>query len=75
MKNSLIGKEIKLIRMEDPYTSLKSGDVGTISSVDSTGTIFVNWQNGSKLGVIPGIDEYQILENKRFIKLFKDYKN
>ena len=42
--------------MNDPYTKLKPGDRGTVSMVDDTGTIFVNWDCGSSLGVVYGED-------------------
>ena len=28
---------------------------------DDAGTIFVNWDNGSKLGLIPGVDQWKII--------------
>ena len=37
------GTRVELINMNDPYTKLKPGDRGTVSMVDDTGTIFVNW--------------------------------
>ena len=46
------GTRVELIRMNDPYTKLKPGDQGTVSCVDDTGTVFVNWDNGSSLGVV-----------------------
>lgn len=46
------GTRVELIRMNDPYTNLKPGDKGTVSYVDDTGTVFVNWDNGSSLGVV-----------------------
>ncbi len=51
------GTRVELVRMEDPYTKLKPGDRGTVSFIDDTGTIFVNWDTGSRLGVVFGEDE------------------
>lgn len=62
--SDLINKKVKLIRMEDPYTDLKSGDIGTIIGVDDIGQIMVKWESGSALSLIPEIDEYEILERK-----------
>ena len=42
--------------MDDPYTSLRPGDKGTVTGVDDIGTIFVNWDSGSSLGVAFGED-------------------
>ena len=50
------GTRVELINMNDPYTKLKPGDRGTVSMVDDTGTIFVNWDCGSALGVVYGED-------------------
>lgn len=56
----LMDKKLVLIRTNDPYSSLKSGDTGVIDFVDDTGTIFVKWENGSHLGMIPGVDQFAI---------------
>ena len=50
------GTRVELINMNDPYMKLKPGDRGTVSMVDDTGTIFVNWDCGSSLGVVYGED-------------------
>lgn len=56
------GKRIKLIRTTDPYTKLKYGDKGTVVHVDDIGTIHCNWDSGTKLGMIPGEDIFEITE-------------
>jgi hypothetical protein len=60
-KCSLVGSKIQLISTDDPYTKLKPGDVGTITHIDDTGTVFADWENGSALGLIPNIDNFKIL--------------
>lgn len=52
------GTRVKLISMEDPFSKLKPGDTGTVVFVDDIGTIHVNWDNGSGLGLIPGEDQF-----------------
>ena len=47
---------VELVSMNDPYTKLSPGDQGTVTLVDSTGTIFVDWDCGSGLGVVYGVD-------------------
>jgi hypothetical protein len=59
--NHLIGKRIQLLKTDDPYTNLAPFDLGTISHIDDIGTIFVNWDNGSLLGLIPGRDQYKVI--------------
>jgi len=51
------GTRVMLIRMSDPYTNLRQGDRGTVTLVDDIGTIHVNWDCGSSLGVVFGEDE------------------
>ena len=50
------GTRVMLIRMSDPYTNLRQGDRGTVTLVDDIGTIHVNWDCGSTLGVVFGED-------------------
>ena len=47
----------ELVSMDDPYTKLRPGDQGTVSFVDDIGTVFVDWDSGSKLGVAYGADQ------------------
>ena len=61
MKKQLKGKRIELIYTSDPYTDLKPGDRGTVDFVDDMGTIHVNWDNGSTLGLVPGEDQYRFV--------------
>ena len=64
MKDKLKGKRIELIATTDPYTNLRPGDRGTIDFVDDMGTIHVTWDNGSQLGLVPGEDQYKLLEDE-----------
>ena len=56
------GTRVKLIRMDDPYSRLKPGDEGSVIGVDDIGTIHVNWDNGSTLGVVFGEDRCKKLD-------------
>lgn len=56
------GKRITLIFTDDPYTRLKPGDKGTIVGEDDMKQIQVNWDSGSTLSMIPGVDKYEIEE-------------
>jgi hypothetical protein len=50
------GTRIELLSMSDPYSTLKPGDCGFVSMVDDTGTIFADWDSGSTLGLVYGVD-------------------
>lgn len=56
------GKRVRLNHTSDPYTRMCSGEMGTISCVDDIGTIFVNWDCGSRLGMVFGEDSISIIE-------------
>jgi hypothetical protein len=55
------GDRVRLNFCSDPYTQLKSGDEGTVSFVDSLGTVHVNWDSGSGLGLVPGEDSWSVV--------------
>ena len=61
MDAKLEGRRVRLIRCTDPYTKLPPGSEGTVYFVDSLGTLHVDWDCGSKLGLVPGRDSWTIL--------------
>ena len=56
------GTRVMLIRISDPYSNLRQGDRGTVTLVDDIGTIHVNWDRGSTLGIVFGEDECRRIE-------------
>ncbi len=56
------GTRIMLLKMEDPYTQLKKGDMGNVLHVDDAGQIHMIWDTGSSLALVPGEDEFMKLE-------------
>lgn len=55
------GTRVELISMDDPYTKLTPGSKGTVMFVDDIGTIHVQWDCGSCLGVVYGEDSCQVI--------------
>lgn len=53
------GTRIEVVSLGDPYLKLPPGSRGTVSFVDEIGTIHVNWDSGSLLGLINGQDRYK----------------
>ena len=49
------GTRVELIKMDDVQAP-PLGTQGTVTGVDDIGTIMVDWDNGSKLGVVLGED-------------------
>ena len=56
------GCRVELIRMDDPQAP-PVGTPGTVIGVDDLGTIHVNWDNGSGLGVAYGEDACRRIDN------------
>lgn len=50
------GTRVELVFMNDACQSLEPGERGTVIGVDDIGTIHVNWDCGSSLGVAYGED-------------------
>ncbi len=50
------GTRVKLVRMSDSHAPA-IGTLGYVVGVDDIGSIMVNWDNGSRLNVLYGIDE------------------
>ena len=57
------GARVALVRMNDPYTKLRPGDLGTVDFVDDAGTQFCRWDNGSTIGAVFGEDEIRLYDN------------
>lgn len=52
-----VGTRVELIHMNDPYNrKLIPGCRGTVRIVDDAGTIHVDWDCGSRLGLVYGED-------------------
>ena len=56
-----IGTKIVLKGMNDPQAP-PVGTVGRVIGVDDIGTIHVAWKNGSRLGLVYGEDECEIIK-------------
>jgi len=59
-----VGTRVRLVRMNDPYAKLQPGELGTVEFIDDIGTIFCTWENGSRLGVVHGVDQIMIVEDQ-----------
>lgn len=54
------GTRIVLNNMDDPY-AVPPGTRGTVRSVDDGAQIWVAWDNGRSLALIPGVDSFRTL--------------
>lgn len=56
------GSRVRLIDdIDDPHSKLKAGDEGVITHIDDIGTLHMKWDNGSSLGLIVGLDKFEII--------------
>ena len=56
-----IGTRIKLISMGDDPRPVENGTRGTVRVVDDMGTVHCDFDNGRRLGLIPGEDSFRKL--------------
>ncbi len=57
-----IGIRVVLVSMNDPYCKLQPSSKGTVTGVDDIGTIHVDWDSGSTLGLAYGEDSCRKVE-------------
>ena len=55
------GTRIRLIAMEDPYSPVQPGTLGSVRMVDDCGQIHMEWDNGRTLALVPGVDDFVII--------------
>ena len=54
------GTRVELVEMDDAQAP-PIGTLGTVTGVDDTGSLLVDWDNGSHLNVIYGVDRVKKL--------------
>lgn len=52
-----VGERVVCDKMLDEFP-VPRGTKGTIEVIDSTGTLFVKFDNGRQIGLIPGVDRF-----------------
>ena len=57
-----VGTIVELLHMDDVQAP-PIGTKGTVTGVDDTGSLMVDWDNGSGLNVIYGVDRVRKVEN------------
>lgn len=57
-----VGDRVRLTREAgDEWHRLHAGATGTITYVDGVATRHVEWDDGSKLGILPDIDRWEVI--------------
>lgn len=52
------GTKLELVVMDDPC-GVPEGTIGEVDFIDDAGQIHMNWQTGSHLALIPGVDSFR----------------
>ncbi len=61
MQEDKPGDRVVFVSTTDPHTELQPNATGTIEHVDDLGTVHILWDNGARLGLVPGEDEWRPL--------------
>ena len=61
------GTEVELVQMDDPYCDMPVGLRGWVAFVDDSGSIHVDWQNGSSLAAVYGVDSIRRVPVIRYL--------
>lgn len=56
------GSRVRLIESRDPISPIPTGTEGTVDLIDDLGTVFVDWDSGRSLGMIPGEDRFERIQ-------------
>lgn len=59
------GTRVVLHSMDESYAPVPLGTIGTVTYVDDMGQIGVNWDNGSGLALVPGVDSFSKLSGPK----------
>lgn len=55
------GMKIRLIKMYDYIAPISPLTTGFIEHIDDIGTLHILWEDGKRLGLIPGVDEFEVI--------------
>jgi hypothetical protein len=55
------GDRVRLVHTPDPETRLIGGEIGTVTLIDGLGTVHVDWDSGSRLGLVPEQDAWEVI--------------
>lgn len=61
------GTRLVLHHMEDPFAPVPPGTRGTVDCVDDQAQIHMQWDNGRRLAIIPGVDSFRKLTEEKIM--------
>ena len=58
-----VGDRVELIETDDTFTRLRKGSKGTVFKIEEDQEIvWVDWDNGEKLGLLIGVDKFVVIK-------------
>jgi hypothetical protein len=69
-----IGQRVRAVhfgpsKVIDDNLTVPPGTLGTVDHIDDAGTIFVQWDNGSGIGLVPEHDRWEVVEPSKRLTL------
>ena len=61
------GTRLVLHHMEDHFAPVPPGTRGTVDCVDDQAQIHMQWDNGRRLAIIPGVDSFRKLTEEKIM--------
>jgi hypothetical protein len=59
------GDRVRLLRTTDQHTRLQPGTEGTVTMIDAVGTVHVDWDDGSRLGMVAAAgDRFEVIKDR-----------
>lgn len=58
------GTRVELIHMNDPFSPVPDGTLGTVVHLDGAFQMHMKWDNGRTLAIVPEVDEFRILRKE-----------
>lgn len=62
-----VGDEVVCVNMDDEFSPIKAGTPGVVKSVSNVqglNVYYVNWDSGSKLALLDGVDQWRKVETE-----------
>jgi hypothetical protein len=59
------GDRIRVLSTSDAHVSLRPGTRGTVEYVDALGTVHVQFDDGTRLGLIADEDSFELIEEPK----------
>ena len=59
------GNRVEMVKMADDPAPIEPGEKGTVNHIDDIGQIHVDWDNGRRLAIVPEVDQFKLITEKK----------